>query len=231
MDKYKLIIFGADWDVYEIAYRELIDDPHITYIPTFRPKGLLGQIQRIQFNPKLNHIVNMPGKHLWTPYYLRHEKGSLFCFLIMEKWLRHESATQLLPYLKKNYPKAKIVCFVQDLITTIIDKYTNKQINVAYIKKYANLLISYDEEDAQRHGALYHPTVFSNLKLPSVGIDYDLYFLGRDKGRLNTLIAIVNRMITIIIIIGQDGKSSYMHMNPEKAQIKTIDIFKMPNII
>ena len=47
MNKYKLIIFGDYWDVYLTSYKELIDDPYITYISTFRPKGLLGQLQRI----------------------------------------------------------------------------------------------------------------------------------------------------------------------------------------
>lgn len=190
MDKNKLIIFGDNWDVYLTAYKDLIDDPRMTYIPTFRPKGLLGQLQRIQFNPKLNHIVSFPCKHLWTPYYLRHEKEKKCCFLIMEHWLRYESGLRLLPYLKKEYPEAKIVCFIQDLIETVKDQYTDKQIDINYIKQYADLLISYDEADAIKHGACYHPTVFSSQAKVCQDIKYDLYFLGRDKGRLKTLIAI-----------------------------------------
>lgn len=192
MDKYKLIILGADWDVYEVSYQELIENPRVTYIPTFRPKGFLGQLQRIQFNPKLNHIISIPGKSWWNPYYLRNIHEKKLCILIMEKWLRHESATRLLPYLRKNYPKARIVCFIQDLIGTIIDSYTLQQIDIDYIKRYTDLLISYDQTDARRYGIAYHPTIFSSVKLAHQEICYDLYFLGRDKGRLKTLITIAN---------------------------------------
>jgi len=190
MDKSKLIIFGDNWDVYMTAYKDLIDDPRITYIPSFRTKGLLGQLQRLHFNPKLNRIVNLPCKHLWTPYYLRHEKEEKYCFLIMEHWLRYESGLRLLPYLRKTYPEAKIVCFIQDLIETVKDQYTGKQIDVNYIKHYTDLLISYDETDAIKHGACHHPTVFSPQAKDCQNIKYDLYFLGRDKGRLKTLLAI-----------------------------------------
>lgn len=188
MNKYKLIIFGDYWDVYLTSYKELIDDPYITYISTFRPKGLLGQLQRIQFNPKLNHVLSIPGKNLWNPYYLRKEKGKDFCFLILEKWLRHESAIQLLPYLRKHYPESKIVCFFQDLIDTIKDRYTDKVVDINYVKRYSDLIISYDKSDAQKHHTAYHPTIYSPLNIQSTSTKYDLYFLGRDKGRMDMLI-------------------------------------------
>lgn len=192
MDNYKLIIFGADWDVYLTAYKELIDNPHITYISTFRPRGLWGQVQRIQFNPKLNHIINIPGKSSWNKYYLRNIKGEKLCFLIMEKWLRHESGMRLLPFLRKHYPQAKVVCFTQDLIKTIIDKYTGKEIDTNYIKRYTDLFISYDETDAKKYQLACHSTVFSSLKDVILQREnhYDLFFLGRDKGRLPLLFKI-----------------------------------------
>ena len=189
-NNFKLIILGTDWDVYEISYQELIENPHVTYITTFRPAGLLGQLQRIQFNPKLNHIISIPGKSWWNPYYLRNIQEKKLCILIMEKWLRHESGLRLLPYLKKHYPEARIVCFFQDLIGTLIDRYTNQQIDVNYIKRYADLLISYDEVDAKKYRISYHPTIFSPIIMPALEVCYDLYFLGRDKGRMNTLITI-----------------------------------------
>ncbi|MBP5800407.1 MAG: hypothetical protein J6W43_10965 [Prevotella sp.] len=191
MDNYRLIIFGDDWDVYLTAYKELIDDPKISYIPTFRPKGWTGQLQRIQFNPKLNNIITIPFKEKWNPLYLRHiKKEEQPCFLILDKWLRMEGGIRLLPYLRKHYPKAPIVCYAQDLIETIIDVYSHKQIDVDYFKQHANLFISYDAIDAKKHGLLYHPTVFSVIpqSLSNHDIKYDLYFLGRDKGRLPLLI-------------------------------------------
>lgn len=194
MDKYKLVIFGSDWDVYQVAYKDLIENPHVIYIPTFRPKGLLGQLQRIQFNPKLNDYITMPGKRLWNPYHLKGIKDEKMCFLIQEQWLRIESGIRLLPYLRKNYPDSRIVCFTQDLIETIKDHYTHRQIDVKYIKHYVDLWISFDTADAQKYDIVYHPTVYSPLDnvWNNEKTCYDLYFLGRDKGRMNLLIDICN---------------------------------------
>lgn len=192
MDKYKLVIFGDTWDVYQTAYQELIDDPKVMYIPTFRPKGFKGFLQRIQFNPKLNAVIKMPGKQRWNPSYLRQLKEEKVCFLVMNHWLRLESGIQLLPFLRSHYPESRIVCFTQDLMETIIDHYTHRPFNVQHVKKYVDLFISYDPDDAQKYQVEYHPTVFSPV--PMEGKEetdgYDLYFLGRDKGRMHTLMAI-----------------------------------------
>lgn len=194
MDKYRLVIFGNDWDVYQVAYREMIDNPGIIYIPTFRPKGFLGQLQRVQFNPKMNSILPIPGKPLWNSYYLRDIKEHRLCFFIQENWLKMECGIRLLPYLKKRYPMAKIVCFVQDLIATIKDLYSHRPIDIDYIKSYADLVVSYDQNDACRYDIEYHPTIYSPIggergRQPEL---YDLFFLGRDKERLPMLVSICN---------------------------------------
>ena len=194
MDKYRLVIFGNDWDVYQVAYREMIDDPNFVYIPSFRPKGLLGQLQRMQFNPKLNSLLSIPGKSLWNPYYLHGVKEQQLCFFLQESWLKMEYGIRLLPYLREHYPQAKIVCFVQDLIATIKDHYSHRPIDIGYIKQYADLIVSYDQNDAGKYGIDYHPTIYSPIERASSepAERYDLFFLGRDKGRLPLLINICN---------------------------------------
>lgn len=192
MKKYKLVVFGDPWDVYQVAHRDWIDDPNVTYISTFRPGGLLGQLQRLQFNPKINSIFKIPWKSCWNRYCLREIRGEKLCFLVTGYWLRHESGIQLLPYLRRHYPESLIVCYFQDLINTNIDIYSHKIIDLNHIKKYSNLLISYDRNDANKHHTLYHPTVFSPIAINPIDTDdlYDLYFLGYDKGRLPLLIDI-----------------------------------------
>lgn len=195
MAQYKLVIFGSNWDVYQVAYRELIDNPHITYIPTYRPKGLLGQLQRLHVNPRLNHIASIPGKPLWNHYHLRKIKDRHICFLIPENWLKMECGFRLLPYLRKHYPQARIVCFTQDIIATIKDRYSQQPIDTEYIKRYSDLFISYDITDAKKHGLQYHPTIYSAIDFCKEDTPelYDLFFLGRDKGRLATLVNICKK--------------------------------------
>ena len=118
MDKFRLVVFGDCWDVYQFAHRDWIEDPKIHYIPTFRPAGLLGQIQRLHFNPRLNRILSLPGKPRWNSCYLRNISGKNLCFLITEHWLRMESAIHLLPYLRCRYPSSRRVLFTQDIEVT-----------------------------------------------------------------------------------------------------------------
>ncbi len=188
--KYRLVIFGDDWDVYQVAHRDWIENPHITYISTFRPSGLLGLVQRIQFNPKINSIVTIPLKHMWNPYFLRSVNEQCICFLITEKWLRMECGIHLLPYLRKKFPLSRIVCYAQDLVGTIIDHYSHRPIDIESLKNGSDLFISYDSKDAVKHHLVYHPTVYSPIHTHNFSYKYDLYFLGRDKGRLKTLISI-----------------------------------------
>lgn len=190
MNKYRLVIFGDFWDVCQVAHRDWIVNPLVTYISNFRPKGLLGFLQRIQFNPKLNSILNIPFKDKWNPYYLRGVNVENACFLVTERWLRMECGIRLLPYLRNNYPNSCLVCFTQDLVETIKDFYSHRPVDVNYVKKYSDLFISFDFIDSRKHKLAYHPTVFSPLCLPEFKVVNDLYFLGRDKGRLKTLVNI-----------------------------------------
>ena len=192
MNKYRLVIFGDTWDVYQVAHKEWIDSPSIVYLSTFRPKGLLGVFQKVQFNPQINAVFPLPGKSLWNAYYLRGVKDTKVCFLITERWLRIECGIRLLPFLRSHYPQSRIVCFTQDILATIKDLYSGKAVDVDYIKKYTDLFISYDKNDAKKYHIHYHPTVFSALAMDGshAAIKYDLYFLGRDKGRLPLLMTI-----------------------------------------
>lgn len=192
MDKYRLVVFGDSWDVYQYAHRDWIEDPKVRYISTFRPSGWLGQIQRLHFNPRLNRIIHLPYKPCWNSRYVRGINDQHICFLVTEPWLRMESAIRLLPYLRRRYPQSYIVCFVQDMVDTICDLYTRRPIDLDYLRQYADLLISYDTTDSRQHQMLYHPTVYSPLDSFAKDCQplYDLYFLGRDKGRLPLLMKI-----------------------------------------
>lgn len=194
---HKLIVLGSDWDVYTYAFQDFIDNKHIHYIPRFRPSGILGVIQRIHLNPSLNRKVAIPRKKIWGEYVVHQiirkkqnlHSDAIPCFLILENWLRMESALCILPTLRRCFPNSKIVCFAQDLVTQINDMYTMKDVDTEYVKKYCDLFITFDTNDAKKYNLEYFPTVFSAPKniVASQHIEYDFYFLGRNKGRLPLL--------------------------------------------
>lgn len=193
---HRLIVLGYDWDVYNYAFRDLIDNDKVTYLHTFRPDGLCGVLHRLQFNPKLNRVLPLPFKTMWNPCYLRMlGRDDEAVILVQEHWLRWESATHLLPYIRRNNPKARVVCFIQDLIERTCDIYTGKPLDVDYLKRYSDLVVTYDAGEAERYGISYHPTVYSPVpqKSECKVEDCDVFFLGRDKGRLGLLMDICQK--------------------------------------
>lgn len=216
---HKLIVLGSDWDVYTYAFSDFIANEDIYYIPTFRPSGLLGTIQRLHLNPRINRLIPLPGKGLWGWHIVnnikKHADGSPLCILVLENWLRMESALGILPKLRKTFPTAKIVCFAQDLITRIDDMYTLQHTDTEYAKEYSDLFITFDTNDASKYNLKYFPTVFSapsNI-WDNSGNNCGMYFLGRDKGRGKLLAelkerAVMNNLSCNFIILDDDGTAS-----------------------
>ena len=197
---HKLVVLGSDWDVYTHAFSDFIASEAIYYIPTFRPSGgISGAIQRLHLNPKLNSYLSLPCKGIWgwriVNKIRKEAKEAPVCILILENWLRMESALQMLPKLRKSFPSAKIVCFAQDLVTRIDDMYTLQHTDTEYAKRYCDLFITFDTNDAKRYDIEYFPTVFSyprNISNAPNG-KYDMYFLGRNKGRAALLAELSKR--------------------------------------
>lgn len=216
---HKLIVLGSDWDVYTYAFSDFIANEKIYYIPTFRPSGFRGQIQRLHLNPRINRLIPLPGKGLWGWNIIndikKHANGSHLCILMLENWLRMESALGMLPKLRKTFPSAKIVCFAQDLITRIDDMYTLQHTDTEYVKEYCDLFITFDTNDARKYNLRYFPTVFStpcNICDTSRN-HYGMYFLGRDKGRVKLLAelkerAVMNNLSCNFIILDNEGTPS-----------------------
>ena len=186
---HRLVVLGSDWDVYTHAFSDFIESEAIYYIPTFRPVGISGAIQRLHLNPKLNSYLPLPGKGIWGERIVsqikKEVKDAPVCFLILENWLRMESALQMLPKLRKSFPSAKTVCFAQDLVSRIDDMYTLQHTDTEYVKRYCDLFITFDTNDAKRYDLEYFPTVFSYPRnvTDTVNDRHDMYFLGRNKGR------------------------------------------------
>lgn len=189
-NRYNLVVMGYDWDVYKYAFHDFAINKKITYIEKFPTTGITESVRRLCYNPRLNKNLPIPLKSIWTRSFQNSIKGTLNCFLIMENWMRLESATHLLPYLRSHYPDSKIVFFAQDLVDRVRDLYTDKPIDVDYVKKYTDLFITYDRIDAEKYDLKYHQTVFSPITVETdEDVPYtDLFFLGRDKGRLGLLV-------------------------------------------
>ncbi|MBQ9137605.1 MAG: hypothetical protein IJX65_03090 [Alistipes sp.] len=180
---YNFVIFQADADYYRSSWNDALSAENVCYIDNYPQHGgaVLNFVHKCHMSSKINSVIRLPFKNLWNPYYFTGEfdNDKPICFLFSGR-LAYLAKYGLVEYLKQMYPDSKYVCFYQDVVRTHIN------ISVEEVKRYFDVVISYDQNDAAQYGLLYHPTVYSKVDVaPNDAIaGCDAYFLGAAKDRL-----------------------------------------------
>lgn len=211
---YKLIILGNNWDLYKISYSDIITD-NTTYIDSIIPKNiLLKALFKLHFFAKINKHFRLPFKGIWKYYYFRKmDKNQPTVFLFFRNWFEQDCRIGLVDFIKKTFKNSKNIIFFQDIIASF--NIYGTPINIEEVKSKYDLVLSYDKDDCKRHGLIYHPTVYSKQHIspkPSSFNQYDVFFIGKDKGRLNLLIDIAKKLTEMglkckFIVLGDSHKN------------------------
>lgn len=222
---YRLVILGADWDLYEMAYSDLITHKS-TYIPGTKLKGKCASlIYRILFSPKINSIISLPNKSIWNWYFFRQTFKSLkrktpTVFIFFKPWFDLSIKSGLIESLHKNFKNCKTVLFFQDIIASYQDPLTGKTFDIEKYRDKFDLIISFDQQDSRRFGLKYHNTILSNHKVP-IQQQYknDVFFIGKDKGRLPLVYEVFKKLTAynlsckfILLDVPEDKHSKYPGM-------------------
>lgn len=216
-----LIIFGSAWDLYQCSYYNLIKNPNVKYIPGLFPKNKIARfLYRLHFSHKLNKIINLPYKELWNKYYFKDiTRNRTYIFLFFSDWIRMEPYLKNISYIREKYKGSKVVWFLQDLSNVSKDYFTQKVINLSEYKDKFDLIISFDKEEAEKYKIGYFHTVYSPIMIE--GKDFpktDVVFIGKDKGRLNLLVQIYDKLtneglICYFIMFGVDEDKRIFRKN------------------
>lgn len=190
MDKYNYIILGADWDLYLFSYSDLFGKANVKYIAdSFPPaNSLKGFIYRLHFHPKINSIINLPGKELWNKSYfdVNFETIKPLCFIIFSNWI--EKNIDIIGFIRKKHPTAKIVCMMQDLVSTKHLRYSRSEFDGNRLNELCDLVISFDQGDCAKYGYIYHSLVFSSFHGTIEDMPQsDIYMLAKAKNRLKVI--------------------------------------------
>ncbi|GHT14742.1 hypothetical protein FACS189415_4320 [Bacteroidia bacterium] len=88
-------------------------------------------------------------------------------------------------YLKKLYPNLKTVLY----LTNSVGKGNAKVVDIInQNNSLYDIIITYIKEDAQKYNITYYQWFYSAMNKENVdGKEYDLYFLGGDKGRIDLI--------------------------------------------
>lgn len=190
MGKFNYVIFGSSWDLYKCAYSSLFRRPDVKYISDpSEPLGILSKLRRIHYSSTANRFFSLPLKGIWNRFYFKDsfQNSKPLCFIFFWGWIANNNETHLTKYLQKHYPGCKCVLFLQDVVKSHDTNYPIEQ-----IKSDFDAIISYDKNDCNKFGFLYHPTVLSPIivKGDDKVENCDVYFVGQDKGRLPLLVDI-----------------------------------------
>ena len=188
--KHNYIVLGSDWELYRLAYSDILGMSNVKYVGEAISNPILNRIYRLHLNPGINSVIPLPGKSWWHRFYCdaRFDDDGELCFLLFSNWYRQNNG--VIPYIRKHYPNAKVVVFFQDLIKKATMTYTNAPVDVERLKAEADLVITFDFAEAEAYGIAYHNIPYSVPDKPVVGESgkqADVYFLGQAKDRLDEI--------------------------------------------
>lgn len=190
------IILGSQWDFYKVAYKDVISLENTQYIGRPFGKSVLNKIFNLHINQRINSIINLPFKSIWNKFIIKSKfkNEENLCFLIFYDWFILNIST--IEYIRKHYPKAKVVIVFNDLIKMKTMRFTIAPLNIDYLKTITDLIITFDFKEAKEFELEYHSIPYSSPQLNiKSSPQYDIYFLGQAKNRLDEIITTYNQLI------------------------------------
>lgn len=186
--KYNYVVLGSAADFYRASYADLYSRSDSKYIWKIidTDSKLLNFIYKLHKSPKLNKIVQLPWQSVWNRFVYKgsFENDKPICFVLFGS-RKKEIDCGLIEYLRKRYPRCKIAFFYQDMVKR------SMMPDIDGVKEKADIVLSFDQVDAETYGVYYYPLVYSRVDIPkNEKIERsDVYFVGKAKDRLDKIIS------------------------------------------
>lgn len=127
---------------------------------------------------------------LYRSFYDGAEDGKRYCFIFVEQ--SGKCSEGFREYLKTRYRECRIVFILNDLA-----KKRREAMNIGEIKKFSDLIMTYDKGDSEKYGITLYDGPYSKLPvelLDSEVIESDINFVGMAKDRLDSLLKLYDRL-------------------------------------
>lgn len=182
----KRLLFICSWaDAHIGLFNDLKEDKRVllTCYGLKKVNRLLRCIRRIHISQRINRIINLPNKEIWTT--LPHDFSLFDSVLVTNNVL-----PKVTSYIKKCYRKGKQVdLFVVDAMDA--DSFIMKTARPLILNGHFNHIYTFEPADVNKYGFEYigFGGYYSMKKIETKNIKYDLVFSGGVKGgRENTII-------------------------------------------
>lgn len=189
--KYNFIVFATYANLYKYMWQELEDIDNVKVY--WDKEELLPNLSaveqffsKIHFNEKINKVIRLPLKKIW--YYLGAKRITFndnkpVCFI----WHNHywtEIENGMVEYLRKVFPNSKHVYF-------FTDPWMVKKESIDFLKTKMDIVSVFDPTMAEKYGLNYYPNIYPDKKFEDIPeMEYDVFFIGTEKGRKKDLHAL-----------------------------------------
>lgn len=108
-----------------------------------------------------------------------------FVFIINEASIRFQNVN-LVSFLKRHFVNSKVVYFFPDKVS-MYSKWINNFSFSTFVEKF-DFIYTYNAIDASTYSISLCPPVLLDFGISPSNFEYDVFFLGKDKGRLKELL-------------------------------------------
>ncbi len=129
----------------------------------------------------------------WEYLYKKNQKELLF--LIHSHCYGYYKNNGFMKWLKRSFPNAKYVLILSDMIDGEYgygDRTDATHFNFEEVKGEFDLITSYHMYEAEKYGFSYLPQPHTKVDMADEAIEYDVFFVGHAKNRLESLYRIYN---------------------------------------
>lgn len=194
--KHKFVVLGNGNDWCEISYADIKKNPNAKLMNRRLPcpyDKFLSRIAKLHYSQTLSHYFDLPWKEKWFSYFAKCmclNENERLVIIVFDKHL-FANDINFLSFLKRHFKNVKLV-YVFTNIFLKSGAFANNFLNE--IKKYYDLVYTYDFGDADKYDFQYFPNVYSAMRNPSIISTRKCFFVGKAKDRLNMLLSVYERM-------------------------------------
>lgn len=152
---------------------------------------------KFHFSMTLNHYLNLPFKFIWYKYIIKmpkYDNGKKYIALFIEGTNISYDKT----FLKYTRKKLQNISFVFYAINILPKKNKINVPNVSFLKSNYDVVVSFDEQDANDFNLHYHSGIYSKTSIDSNQEPvYDVFFIGKNKGRIHEIHKIYDELTNL----------------------------------
>lgn len=230
-----IFIFDDVGGYTSIQYNDLKKSSAAQFIPLKtvywkkKDRDLKDLLCKLHFSRQINKIINLPFKNIWENYIFDFkineniDNSVPYCFIIHARCFEKFDVI-LINYLRNKYSSCKIILYYTDLVKN--HRYISEKRRCLF-----DAIFSFEKNDADKHGFIYYDNPYSKIDIISLLPKSDIFFIGKAKNRLNTILSLYdyfteNGINCDFIIAGVNEKQQ---CNKEK--IKYVDFLEYNEVI